>query len=191
MVLAYVFWHQPRAEVETDRYERALRLFRARLVTEPVPGLLGCWSVRTPELAWLPGGGYEDWYLVTDFVALGHLNAGAVDAGHAAAHDPIAHAAGFGVGALYAAHHGDPHRRDAERAWFTKPDGTSYEQFHADLVAPSADDRDDRDAERVTWWQRQLVLGPAPEYCRVGPQTATTASGWRDPLVRSVGTLLD
>jgi hypothetical protein len=55
--------------------------------------------------------------------------------------------------------------------WFDKPDGTSYADFR---------DRLDRVAgDRGAVWERQMVLGPAPEYCAVtgnGPASAPVAA---------------
>jgi hypothetical protein len=48
--------------------------------------------------------------------------------------------------------------------WITKPAATRYADLRATLSG--------------TTWQRQLVLGPAPEFCRVGevPSGATLAA---------------
>ena len=54
-----------------------------------------------PWLAAAPA--YEDWYLVTDFDALGNLNDAAVAGAHAAPHNDVATRAGGGTGGLYRA----------------------------------------------------------------------------------------
>ena len=72
--------------------------------------------------------------------------------------------AGAGAGGLYAPWPSDapaamtaPGSRDVVRsAWFAKPDGASYEELRAELAAVPAD---------AQVWCRQLVLGPAPEFC--------------------------
>ncbi|MDQ3137321.1 MAG: hypothetical protein M3Q93_07025, partial [Gemmatimonadota bacterium] len=43
-------------------------------------------------------------------------------------------------------------------AWFAKPAGMSYTALYA-LLAPLVD------AEGAALWGRQMVLGPAPEFC--------------------------
>ena len=85
--------------------------------------------------------GYEDWYLVDGWKELGELNATAVDAAHKAPHDAAAHRVRSGWGGVYKLVNGH-----AEGP----PDGTrwSHSRPQAGVV-----------------WQRQMVLGPAPEYC--------------------------
>jgi hypothetical protein len=87
------------------------------------------------------GSGYEDWYLVEDWTALGELNALAVDASHRTPHAAAAERAGEGWGGVYALVRGEPDPPAAVR-WTDR--------------APEA---------AATLWQRQMVLGPAPEFC--------------------------
>jgi hypothetical protein len=103
------------------------------------------------------GDGYEDWYAVDDYGALGALNKAAVDAGHAEAHDLAARAAGFGAGGLYALERGTIDTPAGHCVWLTKPAGVSYPDFAEQLTVDAA-------GEPVTVWRRQMVLGPAPEY---------------------------
>lgn len=135
-MLAYVFWHRPRPDVDLDRYEHALSLFHDSLENPSA-------AFRLDELPF--GGreaGYEDWYLVDDWTALGELNARAVDARHRAGHDAAAELSGHGWGGVYALVRG-PAEPPAAARWQHR--------------APS-------DPE-VAHWQRQMVLGPAPEFC--------------------------
>jgi hypothetical protein len=137
-VLAYVFWHRPRQDVDRDAYEDALARFHG--------------SLDNPSLAFrltaLPFGdgepGYEDWYLAGDWAALGELNARAVDAAHRAAHDAPAGMSGHGWGGIYALLRG-PAEPPAAARWQHRPP----------------------DESAAAVWQRQMVLGPAPEYCVV------------------------
>ena len=186
--LAYVFWHQPGAPVATGAYEDALRAFHVALDSTPIPGFLGSRIGRVPDLPWLPSGGYEDWYYVESFAALGELNTAAVDAAHRGAHQAAAGLSGHGAGGLYRLVSGDmggPYRRvggdlgasdpaGAARAegapdgrgtadalglvhvWFSQPAGVSLAELQRGFAGQGA------------LWQRQLVLGPAPEYCQVG-----------------------
>jgi hypothetical protein len=156
-MLAYLFWHQPSPDQAVDRYERALVGFHRRLREVPVPGLVASGTARVDGLPWLRGGGYEDWYAVDDYTALGVLNDAAVDAAHAEAHDLAAHAAGFGAGGLYALERGMIDTPIGHCVWLTKPAGVSYPEFAERLMDLTAE-------EPVTVWRRQMVLGPAPEY---------------------------
>ena len=140
-MLAYVFWHQP--SPTAAGYEEALAAFHAALRASPTPGLRGSRSVRVPTLPWLPGGGFEDWYYVEDFTSLGLLNGGAAELGQ---HDTVAHLSAAGAGGLYVLRTGQWWTAGTHHAWSAaRPD-----------PGPGA------------LWQRQMVLGPAPEYCVVG-----------------------
>lgn len=147
-MLAYLFWHRPRAGVEAGEYEAAQRGFHARLESPSA-----CFAVaELPFAGGAEGAAYEDWYLVDDWAALGALNAAAVDARRRPEHDRAAALAGDGWGGVYALARGEAAIPAAVR-WLEKPRGQALDSFVADLGgAPAV-------------WQRQLVLGPAPEVC--------------------------
>jgi hypothetical protein len=136
-VLAYVFWHRPREGVDRKQYEEALGSFHDSLENTSA-------AFRLDGLPFASQDGYEDWYLVDDWAALGELNVAAVDANHRGRHDAAAGLAGEGWGGVYALVRG-PAEPPPTARWQPKP--------------PS-------DPE-VTVWQRQMMLGPAPEYCVV------------------------
>ena len=139
-MLAYVFWHRPRPDVDRERYEDAMRAFHASLDNPSA----------TFRLDALPFGdgrdGYEDWYLVADWAALGALNAAAVDGRHRPHHDAAAGLARSGWGGVYALVRGVAAEPPAGARW----------------------QHDRPNDPHATAWQRQMVLGPAPEYCVVG-----------------------
>jgi hypothetical protein len=143
-MLAYVFWHQRRPEVAVDEYESSLRSF--------LEGLRGEGGVAESfALDRLPFGreqGYEDWYPVDDWAALGRLNDAAVSPPLGASHDPIAALAGAGWGAVYRLIDGEP-RPPAGVEWAHKTPGAAP----MSVAPPGA----------TGLWQRQMVLGPAPE----------------------------
>src|SRR3954466_13738357 len=87
-MLAYLFWHERRPEVEADRYVALLDDFHRALAAAPPPGFRGSWSVRLAAAPWDAGPGepIEDWYLVDDWTALGTLNDAAVRAPRQAPH---------------------------------------------------------------------------------------------------------
>jgi hypothetical protein len=149
-VIAYVFWH--RAGTEAGAYEAGLEAFHDALRAQPPAGFVGSGAFRLDAAPWLAGDGpaYEDWYLVADWAALGTLNEGAGSGARSQPHDAVAAQAREGAGGVYAPlHGGEPVA--GEVAWLAKPDGMSYADFHAALGSRAA-------------WQRQMVLGPAPEY---------------------------
>jgi len=156
-MLAYLFWHQPAADHTVESYEQALVGFHRRMRDAAVPGLLASGTARVGGLPWMHGEGYEDWYAVDDYSALGVLNDAAVDAAHVEAHDLVALAAEFGAGALYALERGAVDTPFSHCVWLTKPIGVSYPEFREQLAIHAA-------GEAVTVWRRQMVLGPSPEY---------------------------
>lgn len=154
-LLAYLFWHRPRPGVDAAEYEEAQRGFQARLEVESA-------CFRVDQLPFEDVGGYEDWYLVEDWTALGKLNATAVDPHHRSDHDRAAGLAGRGWGGVYACVRGEA-RIPVGARWLDKPRGQSSGRF----IAGFADD--------LTTWQRQLVLGPAPEFCVASEEDAQRA----------------
>lgn len=176
--LAYAFWHAPRAHVGAASYEVACAAWLDALDRHRPGGLLmwGTWRTATPP--WLPGWprkAYLDLYVLTGFAALGALNASAVAPPLAAAHRAAAAVSGHGTAGLYAARSGVPqvgvpavvsfHRRDLP---VPRVETTGHDGAREGV-------RDGR-----TVWQRQLTLGPGPEFMVVttlGP--APAAAAWR------------
>jgi hypothetical protein len=148
-VLAYLFWHRPRAGVDVAVYEARLSAFHASLGeasrTERVRGA-----------PWMDGGaGYLDWYFAADWADLGRLNRAAVGGVAAAPHAALAELAGWGAGGVAALVAGDRAFRPAWR-WLAKPAGMTYGAFMARMPAGA------------TLWQRQMTLGPQPEFALAG-----------------------
>jgi hypothetical protein len=160
LLLAYVLWHWKRAGITAEDYETRQRAFHAALAAAPSSGFLGSFSLGLSHAPWAAGGGdaYEDWYLLQDFGALGLLNESAVSTSRAAPHDAAAAAAAAGAGGLYGLRRGAALRQPRCAHWFEKPDGMRYSELLAQL-APVVDQ-----AEGALW-MRQMVLGPAREFC--------------------------
>ncbi|HTB70352.1 MAG TPA: hypothetical protein VK707_05180 [Solirubrobacteraceae bacterium] len=195
-MLAYVFWHRPAAGVERERYEHELARFHRSLAHRPPSGLRGSASVRVPELPWLPvsgeregasavsgpsadgqaaAAGYEDWYVVDDWTAVGVLEEAAVSRGHVTAHDAIASRAGAGGGAVYRLLEGCARPAGGEVAvWVTPAPGR--ERLALDALLGDGIDR-----ERDGLWRRCLVLGPAPEYCLLAAEASAGVAATRLP----------
>ena len=132
-MLAYVFWHRPAEDVDREDYETRLRAFH-----QTVDASSACFAVD--RLPWKDLDGYEDWYLVEHWAALGVLNATAVNAEH----DAAAAGSAAGWGGVYALVRGA-----------------------AEVPAGGRWSHDD-DVSAETSWRRQLVLGPAPQFCVSG-----------------------
>jgi hypothetical protein len=133
-VLAYVFWHRPGSAIEPLDYEAALRRFMATL--GEVTSACASFAIERLPFAAPPGGGYEDWYLVADWTALGLLNDAAVRGDRRAPHDSVAGASVHGWGGVYA----------------------SVGELEPAPPAGAVRWSDTPDAGTV--WRRQLVLGP-------------------------------
>lgn len=177
--LAYVFWHWRRGEVEATEYEERQRAFHRALCSDAPPGFHGSFSVGVSGVPWAAGGGeaYEDWYLVEGFEALGTLNEAAVSATRAEPHDAAAAVASGGTGGLYRLEAGAVARNPGHACWLSKPEGMDYGELFSALQPLVA-------GGDGAIWQRQLVLGPAPEVCLQTPGPLTLRSAF-DPLALS------
>lgn len=164
-LLAYVFWHWPLAAAVVSTYEADLLMFHASLKSHPPAGFVRSATSAVRGAAWLPEPSecYEDWYLVRGWAAVGELNHDAVASAHSSGHDRVAHQVAGGVGGLYALQAGDGSLGQTEATWLTKPPGWSYGRLRLAL--------EDCLVEGATLWQRQMVLGPAPEFCLWGSTT--------------------
>ncbi len=192
-MLAYVFWHRPLDGVDTEAYERAEVGFHESLRRVPPAGFRGSAVFRVAELPWLAptsftteagAGGYEDWFLLEDYTAMGVLNEAAVGSGHRSAHDEAAYRYGAGAGGLYGLVEG--HARqfdlDALAIWVSRPPAGlpgSERRGLAGLLG------DGMSPEHASLWRRQFVFGPAPEYCLLaaeppaGVAPTRLPEGWR------------
>jgi hypothetical protein len=157
-VLAYVFWHRPRPHVAPAHYEAGLAAFHQALAAHPPDGFRESLRARVEGAPWLDGPGYEDWYLVDDWAALGRLNDAAVQGARRTPHDAVAAETGAGVAGVYRRMLGAPQPDGAHATWFHKPDGMP----HAEVGEALDGHLRGRDA---SLWQRQLTLGPTPEFC--------------------------
>jgi hypothetical protein len=206
-MLAYVFWHRPAPHAPELRYEQALAAFHRSLARRRPAGMLGSVVFRVAGLPWperreIPGGGmraapafsisprlhaptgYEDWYLVEDFAAIGVLNEAAVGRGHKTSHNEAARLTGAGTAAIYALEEGDTAAM-ADRGvsvWVAREPGSARAEVAGMLV--------DGAAGRAALWRRQLVLGPAPEFCLIareapaGVAESRLPAGWSARLLQ-------
>ncbi|MGE5644985.1 MAG: hypothetical protein ACM336_04250 [Acidobacteriota bacterium] len=160
-MLAYVFWHWPKDGVETKAYENALGRFHQALKGDDAPdGFISSASFRIARTEWTPRDtAYEDWYLLTDFDALGNLNEAALANARAMPHVEAAAQSEGGAAGLYGSIAGQSRLTPVRfAAWLSKPRGMTYKDFFAAL-APHTTKPD------ITLWQRQMSLGPAREFC--------------------------
>lgn len=147
MSLAYVFWHWP---AQPEGYEDRIRDFHAALGR---PGTVTFRLDRAPfESDTAP---YEDWYPVEDWTGIGELNDYAVTGARKPSHDAVAHASRTGAGAIF--------RRLG--------DGPPLDQVTFAAWTPQRPERLDG------VWQRQLVLGPAPEYAVLADSSVPVPDG--------------
>ncbi|HEX7117428.1 MAG TPA: hypothetical protein VF212_01485 [Longimicrobiales bacterium] len=178
---AYVFWHYPRPDADLREYERSLRDFHATLAGAGSDGFVESGAHAVEGAPWLPtGAGYEDWYLVESSAALDPLDEAAVSTRTRASHDRVARMADGGAGGVYRLRRdGGPAAETSTCIWVRKPAGHAYDAFHADLERRLPAD--------ASVWQRQMVLGPAPEYGIVLPGDVTdppVPDAWTPVVVR-------
>lgn len=176
-MLAYLLWHRPADGIEQGPYELAAEGFHRSLHHAPPAGFRGSAIFRVQELGWLQGGaGYEDWYLLEDFAALGVLNEVAVAHRHRTAHDEVARRFGTGAGGLYGLLEGRPDLTSTPLGiWISRPPGAAKPAL-AEMLG------DGIDPERSSLWRRSLVFGPAPEYCLLAHEPPAGISPSRLPL---------
>jgi hypothetical protein len=177
-VLAYIFWHAPGPAVDHAVYEADLAGFHELLRQQALAGFLGCLCLRIEGAPWVPARpAYEDWYLVEGSAVLDPLNELAVSAELRAAHDRPALAARFGAGGLYRLLSGPADRPAPWATWLSKPFGIAYADFYAELTPWTS-------GPDVSLWRRQMVLGPSPEFCILGPEPARVPAQMQPVQVR-------
>lgn len=139
-LLAYVFRHRARAGADAVEYKAGLVAFHRSLRAESPAGFRRSLSCRVEAAPWIAGGD----------AAGGYEDWYVVD--DSAALDPL------NAAAVSGARRG-PHDRAAAgaAAW---PEGMRYAEFEARLRGWIG--------EQAAVWQRQMVLGPASEYCVLG-----------------------
>ncbi len=163
-MLAYLFWHWPRPDVDPGRYADALLAFHRALEASPPPGYRGSRVLEVSGAPWVPVRTVlEDWYFVDDFAALGALDEAAISGARREPHDGAARMALGGTGGVYRRlREGATAAPPGRVCWFGKPAGMSYPELLARIPAAEL-------------WQRQLVLGPAPEFCLLGAEPPACA----------------
>jgi hypothetical protein len=162
-MLGYVFWHHAVAGSDPAAYEESLREFHGALRGHPPDGFLGSAAFGFKGAPWFPEPqGYLDWYAVADFAGLGLLNTAAVTHARKIPHEAVARMAGGGFGGVVKLAAGCAAFDQASfGTWLTKPAGMSYGDFldqASSLINPSI----------AGLWQRQMTLGPGPEFCILG-----------------------
>lgn len=162
-MLAYVFWHRPAEGTAVESYERDQHRLHRSLAARPPEGFRGSACFRAPDLEWLGGDGYEDWYLIDDWAAVGVLRQAAVAVGHHSAHDTAARHLGRGTAGMYRLSEGDASLADVTLAIWVSASREHPEDRVVSLLLG-----DGLDGGHTGVWRRELVLGPAPEYCVLG-----------------------
>ena len=166
--LAYVFWHWKGESIGTDDYQARASEFHASLATAPPEGFVRSVCFSIAGAGWIPGGGpaYEDWYRIESSAALDALDRAAVAPPHQSPHDAIAGRVSGGTGGLYRLRQGTPLDGQARHAhWFRKPAGMTYDSLYR-LLDPLVE------VNGAALWGRQMVLGPAPEFCLQARESA-------------------
>lgn len=162
-MLAYVFWHWPKQGTSRAGYLSRLESFHSLLVGDPPRGYQGSRVFAVEGVPGVPQRGemFEDWYFVDDFTALGTLNEAAVGAAILSTHDAAAELAAGGMAGIYRRRASGISRETRSHAvWLSKPAGISHAGFITGF------------SPEVEVWQRQMVLGPTPEYCALVSSTS-------------------
>lgn len=160
-MLAYVFWHWPRPEIERGQYLDHLIDFHRTLAANKSPGFQESVVFTFSGANWLKTDGevFEEWYLLDDSAAMDPLNEAAVTGACEEPHNRVARAAADGTGGLYRLRAGSEDLAEAKFAtWLSKPAGVSYKDFYAELESLTSQ-------PGVALWGRQMTLGPTTEFC--------------------------
>ena len=205
-MLAYVFWHRPRDGTGVEAYEQAELAFHRSLARTPPVGLRGSALFRVGGIPWLThdrdGAGatarrraaMRTGTCSTDFTALGVLNEAAVGRGHRTSHDRVSRHFGAGAGGVYGLVEGEPQSPasplgDATIAiWIARPPERppgATRRALGDLLGDGMDPR------HASLWRRQLVLGPAPEFCLLAREPSAGVASTRLPARLDARATLD
>jgi hypothetical protein len=166
-MLAYVFWHDRLADTDDASYRADIAEFHRRLNASGLVGFLGSRTFAIDTLPWSDacdtrGSLFEDWYVLSGSAELDRLDAIAVSGDRSLSHDRLASAVSWGAGGLYRLRAGTALGEHRVAQWFAKPAGMGYAELDALLSAAVSPDS--------AVWRRQMVLGPAPEFCVAGPE---------------------
>ena len=170
-MLAYVFWHWPRPDIERGQYLDHLTAFHRTLAANKPQGFQRSVVFRIQGANWLntDGEAYEEWYLLDDSAAMDPLNDAAVSGVCEEPHNRVAREAADGTGGLYRLRAGAGDLVEAKFAtWFSKPAGVTYKEFYAGLESITSQ-------PGVALWGRQMTLGPTTEFC-IHTQTPISAA---------------
>ncbi len=173
-MIAYVFWHWPRPEVERGAYLDHLADFHRTLALHKPEGFRQSIVYRIEGAGWLntAGEAFEEWYLLDDSAAMDRLNDAAVSGACEEPHNKVARAAADGTGGLYRLRAGRENPGEARFAvWLSKPEGVSYNDFFAKLAPLTSQ-------PGVALWARQMVLGPTTEFCIHSPAPVKLPEGF-------------
>jgi hypothetical protein len=160
-MLAYVFWHWHRAQIDAHTYEEQLIAFHRTLGEHKPHGFHYSKLLSMQSASWLDRTGrtYEDWNIVEGSAALDPLNHDAVTGACLEPHNRVARLAAGGTGGLYSLCFGDMYRDTVRFAYrFNKPAGMTYAQLYEQL-------RFLEERHTGDLWIRQMNLGPGPEFC--------------------------
>jgi hypothetical protein len=163
-MLAYVFWHWRRPDVDASTYARRIADFHEALRRSAPEGFVASCAFRSAPAPWAGGEeSYEDWYVTHASYALDALEGAAVSGDCQAPHEAAARSAAGGTAGLYKLRLGGHDLRVAEWSlWFANPAGMPYDRLDA-LLEPHAL------APGSGLWGRQMTHGPTPEFCLVAP----------------------
>lgn len=164
-MLAYVFWHWPQPSIARGSYLDHLADFHRTLAENKPDGFQRSVVFGINGANWLntTGEAFEEWYVLDDSAALDILNGAAVSGACEEPHNRVAREAAGGAAALYRFRAGDENLSQARFAvWFSKPDGVSYSALYSTLEPLTSQ-------PGIGLWGRQMVLGPATEFCVRSP----------------------
>ncbi|NIV14892.1 MAG: hypothetical protein GWN62_27585 [Aliifodinibius sp.] len=165
-MLAYVFWHFRKYEVNSEAYETRLTRFHEVLNAQKPSGFIRSYIFRFPRIDWLPSQVevYEDWYILENSAALDVLNVAAISSPCQQAHDQAANQVAEGKAGLFRLRVGKSQLEYTPFVyWLAKPEGMIYDDFFA-ILSPWTSQ------EQASLWGRQMVLGPTPEFCLRAPE---------------------
>jgi hypothetical protein len=167
-MLAYVFWHWRYPHIEKLSYQQLLIDFHTALRAQKPVGFDYSTVFQVEHVPWLSmaGEAYEEWYILENSAALDALNEAAITGLCREPHQQAARSAAGGTAGLYRLRASSVITTAHVALWFAKPAGMSYETVYQTLQPQIKQ-------SPGTLWERQMVLGPAPEFCLQTPGDTT------------------